>query len=30
MKDPRPYQAAHDLDAMRHLLVAGRKANNGT
>jgi mycothiol synthase len=30
MKEPRPYQDEHDLEAMRHLLVAGRKADNGT
>jgi GNAT superfamily N-acetyltransferase len=30
MKEPRPYHDGHDQEAMRNLLVAGRKANNGT
>lgn len=28
MKEPRPYRDEQDLDAMRDLLMAGRKANN--
>ncbi len=30
MINPRPYRDQFDLDAMRSLLVRGRKANNGT
>jgi mycothiol synthase len=30
MNQPRPYQDERDLEAMRNLLMTGRKANNGT
>jgi mycothiol synthase len=30
MKEPRPYRDEWDLEAMRNLLMAGRKANNGS
>jgi mycothiol synthase len=30
MKEPRRYRDEHDLEAMRNLLMAGRKADNGT
>ena len=30
MKEPRPYQDERDLEGMLRLLVAGRKADNGT
>jgi mycothiol synthase len=30
MENPRPYRDEQDLDAMRELLVQGRKANNGS
>ena len=30
MKEPRPYQGGHDLEAMQNLLIAGWQANNGT
>jgi ribosomal protein S18 acetylase RimI-like enzyme len=30
MNEPRPYHNEQDLEAMRNLLIAGRKANNGS
>jgi hypothetical protein len=30
MREPRHYQGEPDLKAMRNLLIAGRKANNGS
>jgi mycothiol synthase len=30
MKEPRPYRDERDLEAMRNLLMDGRKANNGS
>ena len=30
MNEPRPYRNGHDFQAMRALLMAGRKADNGT
>jgi len=30
VNEPRPYRDEHDLEAMRNLLVQGRKADNGT
>ena len=30
MKDIRPYRDERDLEAMRNLLMAGRKVNNGS
>jgi len=30
MKEPRPYRDERDLEAMRNLLMQGRKADNGT
>ena len=30
MIEPRPYRDENDLDAMRNLLMRGRKANNGS